>query len=267
MGCGSSTQTHAIHAPGQVAVVPMKQTGETCAVDVQTPKDICMTDDERSKNSTPLTSHQGDLGDTSPAVRKAGDEAQSYFPPSPQLSPIDKKTAPLLPTQAQPLPAPVDVDSMALPVRDESVPYWERLAPLPVPGERPGTSSRRPQSSAGKITIYQTEKQKNLKAEAKKRREMEGGSPPAKPASLPPVAAATGLRSALPPLKERKKRSKKPADGAAGDALVHAPVKPVRDWKGSSGGEAWEVATVAESANPEVLQFESPLKEGVKVSQ
>jgi len=124
-----------------------------------------MTDDERSKNSTPLTSHQGDLGDTSPAVRKAGDEAQSYFPPSPQLSPIDKKTAPLLPTQAQPLPAPVDVDSMALPVRDESVPYWERLAPLPVPGERPGTSSRRPQSSAGKITIYQTEKQKNLKAE------------------------------------------------------------------------------------------------------
>lgn len=235
--------------------------------EVDTPKDLEMTDEERSKNSTPLTIHQGDLGDTSPAGRKAGDEAHSDVSASPQLSPTDKNNTSPLPTQAQPLPAPVDVDNMALPIHDESVPYWERLAPLPAPGERPGTSSRRPQSSAGKITIYQTEKQKKLKAEARKKREADSSSPSAKPGSLPPVSGATGLRSALPPLKERKKKSKKPLDGLSDDSALLAPVKPVRDWKGSSGGEAWEVATAEVSANPEpeVLKFDSPRKEGMEV--
>jgi len=43
--------------------------------------------------------------------------------------------------------------------------------------------------------------------------------------------------------------------------------QPPLDWKGSSGGEESEVTTVGESANPEVLKFESPLKEGVEVNQ
>jgi len=222
-------------------------------------------DDERSKQATPLTSHQENLGETSPSSREAGQEAPSETCESPPMLP-QNQGAVTLPSQAEPLPAPMDVDSMKLPVHDESVPYWERLAPLPVPNARPGTSSRRPQSKAGKIVVYETEKQKKLKAEAKKKRDADAASsPPAKADSLPPV---TGARSALPPLKERKRKSKKAPDGA-GDTLVLAPVKPVRDWKGSSGGEAWEVAVAEVSAAPapEVLKFESPAKEGIEASQ
>ena len=221
-------------------------------------------DDERSKQATPLTSHQENLGETSPSGRKAGQEAPSETCESPPMLPQDQG-AMTLPSEAEPLPAPMDVDSMKLPVHDESVPYWERLAPLPAPNARPGTSSRRPQSKAGKIVVYETEKQKKLKAEAKKKRDADAASSPsAKADSLPPV---TGARSALPPLKERKRKSKKAAD--AGDTLVLAPVKPVRDWKGSAGGEAWEVAVAEVSAAPapEVLKFESPAKEGMEASQ
>ena len=261
MGCGSSTQAHAVHVPGHVSVVPMKPKEADL-----TPMDI--TDDERSKNSTPLTVHQGDLGATSPSGRKAGEEAQSD---ALDLCPTNRSASDLsaaagscspqnFPGQAEPLPAPLDVDSMKLPVHEESVPYWERLAPLPSNTERPQTGSRRPGSSAGKLVVYQTEKQKQLKAEAKKKREAESSSSPVMAHKLPPVI---GARSALPPLKERKKRSKKPAEGAGDGALMLAPVKQVRDWKGSSGGEAGEVGTMEISAAPapEVLKFESPLKE------
>lgn len=224
----------------------------------ETPVD--MTDDERSKNSTPLTTHQGDLGATSPAGRKAGDEAcaQSDVSASPILTPSVGK-------QIDPLPAPLDVDSMKLPVHtEESLPYWERLAPLPAQNDRPGTSSRRPQSSAGKLVVYQTEKQKKLKAEAKKKRESDViSSPSSGSTTLPPVTGAKTRASALPPLKERKKKSKKPDEGAAAEeTMVLAPVKPVRDWKGSLGGEAWEVTMpeVAETQQPECLKFDSPAK-------
>jgi len=275
-----------VHAP-QVAVVPMNSQGDdpvpfpkpadSAVIDapvdsevrkatIETPNEL--TDEERSKNSTPLTAHQGDLGDTCPAGRKVGDEAQSDVSASPKSLPNDStapalETASPLPAQAEPLPAPIDIDSMKLPVHEESVPYWERLAPLPAPSERPGTSSRRPGSSAGKLVVYQTEKQKKLKAESKKKREAEISTSPT--AKLPPVV---GARSALPPLKERKKKSKKVAEGPADSPLVLAPVKPVRDWKGSSGGEAWEVEVVGltEPPAPEVLKFESPLKEAAEAS-
>ncbi len=272
MGCGSSTQVHAVHAPdGQVSVVAMKpKAGEAGAPtlakqepEAVTPMDV--TDDERSKNSTPLTTHQGTLGDTSPAERKAGDETQSDAPAFPdecstnRSAAADSSSQQQLPGSAEPLPAPLDVDSMKLPVHEESVPYWERLAPLPTNTERPQTSSRRPGSSAGKLVVYQTEKQKKLKAEAKKKREAELSSSPLTANKLPPVV---GARSALPPLKERKKKTKKPAEGSGEGALVLAPVKPVRDWKGSSGGEAWEVGTeeMSSAPAPETLKFESPAK-------
>lgn len=72
-----------MHAPGQVSVIPMKQTEEVVkpaslsapvamkkvVPEVDTPKDLGMMDEERSKNSMPLTIHQGDLGATSPARR------------------------------------------------------------------------------------------------------------------------------------------------------------------------------------------------------
>ena len=268
MGCGSSTQAHSVHAPGQVSVVPMKQLevpGTADAANKAPAVEAPIDDDERSKQATPLTSHQGDLGETSPSDRQAGQEAPSEVYESPPMLPQDRGA---MSPPVQALPAPVDLDNMKLPVHDESVPYWERLAPLPAPHDRPGTSSRRPQSKAGKIVVYETEKQKKLKAEAKKKRDADAAnSPSTKAGSLPSVSGAAG-RSALPPLKERKRKSKKPVDGA-GDALVLAPVKPVRDWKGSSGGEAWEVAVKEVSAppEPEVLKFESPAKEGVEASQ
>ena len=116
MGCGSSTQVHAVHAPGgQVSVVPMKpKAGELVpeagapalakAPEPVTPMDV--TDDERSKNSTPLTTHQGTLGDTSPAERKAGDEPQSDLPASPDLCSTNRSAAADSSSRAQPSRCP-----------------------------------------------------------------------------------------------------------------------------------------------------------------
>ena len=248
MGCGSSTQAHAVNAPGHSkaqGVVENAKKTPSYETPMDTPMDI--TDEERSKQSTPLACHQEDLGATSPAARDVPQSIES-------LSPVDQRV--------EPLHAPLDVDSMQLPVHEETVPYWERLAPLPSTSERPGTSSRRPQSASGKLVVYQTEKQKQLKAEAKKKREAELSSSPANPLSLPPITGHA-KKSALPPLKERKHKSKMNVDGdAVSDTLVLAPMKPVRDWKGSSGGEAWEVAVseVTAEPSPEVLKFDSPLK-------
>jgi hypothetical protein len=259
MGCGSSTHAHAVHVP---QVVPMKDDSNAKAALVEAPME--MTDDERSKHSTPLTTHQGELGSTSPSDRKSDDDAPSIASSSPILSPHDNNDKTNQQARAEPLPAPLDVDAMQLPqATEDSVPYWERLAPLPPLGERPGTSSRRPQNKSGKIVVYETQKQKKLKAEAKKKRDAEGaGSSPSH--KLPPVPGARV--SALPPLKERKRKGKKAGAAEEDSTLVLAPVKGSRNWKGTDGGEAWEVAVAEVAAEstpqPEVLKFDSPVKQG-----
>jgi hypothetical protein len=185
------------------------------------------TDEERSKNTTPYSSNNNGLGCTTP--RSAKDIPQDLA-----LSPSDKAEHddPLLPSMLEPLPTPLDVDAMTLPAEGAmSMPYWERDA-LPA---RPGTSSRRPQSSGGKkLVVYKTEKTKKLEAEAKKKRQTEDDSAsPDKPSRKAP--------SSLPPLKDRRKQSNNSnntTDEITESVEVLVPSKG-HQWTGSTGGEAW----------------------------
>lgn len=154
-----------------------------------------VTDEERSKNNTPAVQVHGQaqgLGATSPNT-SADKELLELGASSPRSAPEE---APLLPSMLEPLPTPQDVDSIVLPSGDSScVPHWEK-DPLPA---RPGTSSRRPQSSAGKLVVYKTEKTKKMEAEAKKKRGDELGASPEK------EKTPSRRASALPPIKLRKK--------------------------------------------------------------
>jgi hypothetical protein len=192
------------------------------------PPPIEPTDEERSKNTTPYSSNNNGLGCTTPRSPKD-------IPQDLAASPVDKDE-PLLPSMLEPLPAPLDVDAMALSADAAlSVPYWEK-EPLPA---RPGTSSRRPQSSGGKkLVVYKTEKTKKLEAEAKKKRHTDDDSTsPDKPARKAP--------SSLPPLKDRRKAQ---ASNRGEDSIeVLTPSR--HQWMGSSGGEAWCVDVKTGSAS------------------
>jgi len=147
-----------------------------------------------------------------------------------------------LPPVAVPLPTPANVDSIQLPPADpHQAPYWERNEPLPA---RPGTGSRRPPSSGGKIVVYKTAKTKKMEEEGRKKRQQDG--------EVVPLQAGAHLPkpSALPPLKERKKKKKEPMEVT----LVESPARPsTADWQGSNGGEAWSL-DVAEFAVPTISE-------------
>ena len=211
MGCGSSTSAHAIHSPG-VNVVPMKNDFKQAAIEE-------MTDDARSKNSTPVNINNGELGETvetsqTPTGHTVSPETPSDTTSSPKMLPTTPRQIMASPAKFQPL----DVDSLQLPTQEPEsfIPHWERDAPLSALGSRSGTNSQRPQAEAGKIKIYQTAAQKRLAAENKKKRQSDS---PTSAKTLPPVA---GPRSALPPLKERKKKSCK-SSAAADHSLPLAP--------------------------------------------
>jgi len=166
------------------------------------------TDEERSNTTTPAASEVHSLGATSPRIEDN----------------VEK-----LPDVAVPFPTPTDVDAIKLPSADPNeLPYWERKDPLPA---RPGTGSRRPGSSAGKIVVYKTAKTKKMEEEGRKKRQQDG--------EVIPVPHTPSARpSALPPLKERKKKSKRQLDAT----LVESPAKPATaDWHGTNNGEAWSL--------------------------
>jgi hypothetical protein len=216
------------------AVMQMNIPGSVEGKDSKEP--VPKTDDERSKSTTPYTANQGDLGETSPGA--SGNDVAAF----------DANSSGELPSMAEPLPDPLDVDAIKLPAKPESVPYWER-DPLPA---RPGTASRRPMSSGGKLKVYKTEKTKQMEAENKKKRdELLGGSP----SEIKPRK-----KSALPPLEERrkKKKEKKLQENSEDVVVVQAPVKPARTWTGTNGGEAWTLDVEdLKGPEPEVLSFDN----------
>lgn len=229
---GTGQKTHASCGEEKQAAASQSVPGQTSVADdsmVSTGKDdvvmIEPTDEERSKNTTPASNdHAQGLGATTP--RSSQDSQELGL----AASPLSAKGIQHLPPSLEPLPAPTDVDSIALPAAKEEeslVPYWEK-EPLPA---RPGTSSRRPQSSGGKkLVVYKTEKTKKLEAEAKKKRGDDVNPSPEK------TLSSKTARSSLPPIKLRQK-----VKPHSENFEVMTPAKKGNEWTGSSGGEAWSV--------------------------
>lgn len=121
---------------------------------------------------------------------------------------------------------PVQPDAVPICQSQDSLPYWERLEPLP----QLTSNHLKRRSSAGKLVVHQTEKQKQLTAEAKKKRDSDESSP-----------RSPKRGSALPPLRERKSlQRRKPIAVSERDGVGSSGRG--QNWKGSSGGEAWEVS-------------------------
>mmetsp|Transcript_12445 Transcript_12445/g.43304 ORF Transcript_12445/g.43304 Transcript_12445/m.43304 type:complete len:225 (-) Transcript_12445:1907-2581(-) len=202
MGCGSSTSARV--AP----IIPMARTGDeghrklafASKEEVNEVRHAEMTDEERSRTSTPQTQLDHDRAQGSPNRESAhcdrdpatADVLVTDSPEEKKHGLYPKVDGGELPTIIEPLPPPSDVDSMALPVRNDTVPHWEREeAAIPA---TPTFSSKRPGSSSGRIVVYKTEKSKKMEEEAKKRRNKS-------------KEAGGDIKSKrLPPLKEWKKK-------------------------------------------------------------
>ena len=135
-----------------------------------------ITDEERSRTSTPHTQLDHDRAQGSPNRESAicnreqatADVLVTDSPEEKKQGLFPKEDGGELPTMIEPLPPPSDVDSMTLPVRNDTVPHWEREeAAIPA---TPTFSSKRPGSSSGRIVVYKTEKLKKMEEEAKQRR-------------------------------------------------------------------------------------------------
>ena len=151
------------------------------------------------------------------------------------------------------------IEGVALPkLRDDesSIPHWERHEPLPA---RPSTSSRRPESSSGRLVVYKTAAQKKAE-EAARRKRLEAGAAGA--GLVPRPGTASRGMSALPPREERRP-NKAPAatmpflltrtltiTEAAEDGSV-AVVGAVSEVK---GGASWELDA------GEFVECSSPVK-------
>ena len=142
-------------------------------------------------------------------------------------SPGCRSTDEDLSATSTPLSKPVEHHTLPLHKQD-MLPHWERLEPLPRLGS--STQRRSSQSAAGKLVVKQTDKQRQLAAEAKKKR---GDDNESNPKSM----ARRG--SALPPLGERKSLRK--TKSAVVDSADSGCTRSSPKWKGASGGESWEV--------------------------
>ena len=122
-------------------------------------------------------------------------------------------------------------DHVPLPKTEEgetAIPHWERQEPLPA---RPGTSSRRPESSSGRLVVYKTAAQKKAEEAARRKRlEAADAGLVARPGT------SSRKMSALPPVEERM-RQKMAAAAAAADGEVAV----VGDLNEGKGGASWEL--------------------------
>lgn len=140
-----------------------------------------------------------------------------------------------------PLPAPDGVDA--------SIPHWERQEPLP---PRPGTSSRRPESSSGRLVVYKTAAQKKVEQEARRKR-LEAESQAAANHQLARPGTSSRKQSALPPLQERIRTKFSSAVAPVGNEVL-----VVGDVNKSKGGAAWQLE--AAEFVPEGNTCASPVK-------
>ncbi len=146
------------------------------------------------------------------------------------------------------------VDSVPLPKVQEhelAVPHWERQEPLPA---RPGTSSRRPESSSGRLVVYKTAAQKKAE-EAARRKRLEAETGAAAAGLVPRPGTASRGMSALPPLEERR-RNKAPA-APTPVALTAAPgadVAVLGEVNEVKGGASWQLDA------GEFVECSSPVK-------
>jgi len=139
-------------------------------------------------------------------------------------------------------------DDIALPQGSEtsaSVAHWERQEPLPA---RPGTSSRRPESSGGRLVVYKTSAQKRAEQEARRKR-MESENRAASAGNIARPGTSSRKMSALPPLEERRRA--KPVAAVTQDVQVVA----VNEAK---GGASWQID--AAGFMPEADACSSPTK-------
>jgi len=220
MGCGSSTSVKV--AP----IIPMASTASdpeghkklafVNKDQVNEVKQADITDEERSRTSTPHTQLDRETLDTpshreSELREQASVAAEVLVTDSPDgktQSLYPKADGEQLPSVAEPLPAPNDVDSMVLPLRNDALPHWEREEGASA--ATPAFSSKRPGSSSGRIVVYKTEKSKKMEEEAKKKRNKVQGRGFAE-RSLTSVsqskeAGSDSKSRKLPPLKEWKKK-------------------------------------------------------------
>mmetsp|Transcript_8608 Transcript_8608/g.19457 ORF Transcript_8608/g.19457 Transcript_8608/m.19457 type:complete len:224 (-) Transcript_8608:1862-2533(-) len=204
MGCGSSTSVKV--AP----IIPMASTASdpeghkklafVNKDQVNEVKQADITDEERSRTSTPHTQLDRETLDTpshreSELREQASVAAEVLVTDSPDgktQSLYPKADGEQLPSVAEPLPAPNDVDSMVLPLRNDALPHWEREEGASA--ATPAFSSKRPGSSSGRIVVYKTEKSKKMEEEAKKKR------------NKSKEAGSDSKSRKLPPLKEWKKK-------------------------------------------------------------
>ena len=146
------------------------------------------------------------------------------------------------------------VDSIPLPKaqgHEAAIPHWERQEPLPT---RPGTSSRRPESSSGRLVVYKTAAQKKAE-EAARRKRLEAETGAAAAGLVPRPGTASRGMSALPPLEERR-RNKAPA-APTPVALTAAPgadVAVVGEVNEVKGGASWQLDA------GEFVECSSPVK-------
>mmetsp|Transcript_39344 Transcript_39344/g.93123 ORF Transcript_39344/g.93123 Transcript_39344/m.93123 type:complete len:280 (+) Transcript_39344:149-988(+) len=131
------------------------------------------------------------LSDSTACSRMSTPVAESASAVSPSFSPSALQQAPSDAASADKAPA----DSENIPTA-----FWEKQV-LPA---RPGTASRTRAANNGKLVVYKTDKQKKTEEAARKKRDAGGGK------DVTPEKAKKAAKSALPPLKERKRRSKAP---------------------------------------------------------
>jgi hypothetical protein len=231
-----------------------------------------MTDEERSANNTPpRTAGDENANDVTPIdfeePRTPDDVAKvqplnlddllaeaeritATTPPRSSISPKKLEAQETLTTMCNgnqgliedvPLPAPEGVE--------DSIPHWERQLPLP---PRPGTSSRRPESSSGRLVVYKTAAQKKVEQEARRKR-LEAESQAAANHQLARPGTSSRKQSALPPLQERIRTKFSSAVAPMGNE-----VEVVGNVNESKGGAAWQLE--AAEFVPEGNTCASPVK-------
>jgi len=125
----------------------------------------------------------------------------------------------------------------------QAAPHWERQDFL-LP--RPGTSSRRPESSSGRLIVYKTAAQKKAEQEARRKR-LESENDAAAAGQVARPGTSSRKMSALPPLEERRRTKV----SAAQD--VEVP-----EVSTAKGGASWQID--AAGFVPEASSCASPMK-------
>lgn len=133
---------------------------------------------------------------------------------------------------------------------EAAIPHWERQEPLP---SRPGTSSRRPESSSGRLVVYKTAAQKKAE-EAARRKRMDAETAAAAAGNLARPDTSSRKTSALPPLDERRRTK----FAAPPSALPCDSLEAVGAISEVKGGAAWQLD--AAEFVPEVSTCSSPVK-------